>query len=41
MEDILVLVDVDENPEHRNRAGGVMIMAMNHDPYDPEMFDIV
>lgn len=35
IEDILILVDVDENPEFRTRAGGVMIMAMNHNPYDP------
>lgn len=41
MEDILVLVDVDENPEHMNREGGILIMAMNHDPWDPEMFDLV
>lgn len=41
MEDILVIVDVDENPQHRLREGGVLIMAMNHDPYDPEMFDFV
>jgi len=41
MEDILVLVDVDENPEHMSREGGILIMAMNHDPWDPEMFDLV
>lgn len=41
MEDILVIVDVDEFPEWRKRAGGVIIMAMNHDPFDPEMFDLV
>ncbi len=23
------------------RQGGVFIMAMNHDPFDPEMFDLV
>lgn len=41
MEDILVLVDVDEHPEYSKRHGGVMIFAMNHDPFDPEMFDLV
>ena len=41
MEDILVLVDVDEKPENLMREGGVMILAMNHDPFDPEMFDTV
>ena len=23
------------------REGGIMIMALNHDPFDPEMFDLV
>ena len=41
MEDILVLVDVDEHPEYSKRHGGVMIFAINHDPFDPEMFDLV
>jgi len=35
MEDVLVLVDVDDNPEQMKRPGGVFIMAMNHDPFDP------
>ena len=41
MEDILVLVDVEDNPEAMKREGGIMIMAMNHDPFDPEMFDLI
>lgn len=39
MEDILILIDVDENPWQMKREGGIIIYAMNHDPFDPEMFD--
>ncbi len=39
MEDILAIVDVDDNPWKMQREGGILIMAMNHDPFDPEMFD--
>lgn len=35
MEDLLFIVDVDENPWQMNREGGIIIMAMNHDPFDP------
>ena len=41
MEDIVVLIDVDPNPEHLKREGGIMILTMNHDPFDPEMFDLI
>jgi hypothetical protein len=34
MEDLMILVDVDENPFNFNREGGVIIYAMNHDPFD-------
>lgn len=39
MEDILVLVDVDENPWRSSRDGSLIIYAMNHDPFEPEIFD--
>ncbi len=39
MEDLLILVDVDPNPWRLQREGGIIVMAMNHNPYDPEMFD--
>jgi hypothetical protein len=39
MEDIMIIVDVDEDPSPMTRAGGILIYAMNHDPFDPEMFD--
>lgn len=39
MQDILIVVDVDENPSRQNRDGGVMIYAINHDPYEVEVFD--
>jgi hypothetical protein len=32
-------VDVDENPWRLDREGGVIIYAMNHDPFEPEIFD--
>lgn len=39
MEDLMILVDVDENPYSFNREGGIIIYAMNHDPYEYEIFD--
>jgi hypothetical protein len=39
MEDIMILVDVDPNPWQMNREGGILVYAMNHNPFDPEMFD--
>lgn len=33
MQDILIVVDVDENPSQQNRDGGVLIYAINHDPF--------
>lgn len=38
-EDLLAIVDVDPNPWKMQREGGIIIMAMNHNPFDPEMFD--
>lgn len=35
MEDLVVVVDVDENPWNMKREGGIMIFAMNHNPFDP------
>jgi hypothetical protein len=37
----LAIVDVDLNPWKMQREGGIIIMAMNHNPYDPEMFDVI
>lgn len=34
-----MIVDVDHNPWQMQREGGLIIMAMNHNPHDPEMFD--
>jgi hypothetical protein len=39
MEDLMIIVDVDENPWSFDREGGVIIYAMNHDPFEPEIFD--
>lgn len=39
MEELMIVVDVDENPWAFDREGGVLIYAMNHDPYEPEIFD--
>lgn len=39
MEDLLIIVDVDERPWSFDREGGVIIYAMNHDPFEPEIFD--
>jgi hypothetical protein len=38
-EDIMILVDADEEPSELSRTGGVLVYAMNHDPYEPEIFD--
>jgi hypothetical protein len=35
MEELMIIVDVDENPYRFNREGGVIIYAMNHDPFEP------
>ncbi len=35
MEELMILVDVDENPFSFSREGGVIIYAMNHDPFEP------
>ena len=37
--ELVILVDVDENPFGLSREGGIVIYAMNHDPYEPEIFD--
>jgi hypothetical protein len=39
MNDLMVIVDVDERPWTFDREGGVLIYAMNHDPFEPEIFD--
>ena len=39
MGELVILVDVDENPFGLSREGGIVIYAMNHDPYEPEIFD--
>jgi len=39
MGELLMVVDVDENPYSFDREGGIIIYAMNHDPYDWEIFD--
>jgi hypothetical protein len=39
VEDLLILIDVDENPWKLQREGGIIVMAMNHNPFEPEMFD--
>lgn len=39
VEDLLAIVDVDPNPWKLQREGGIIILAMNHNPFDPEMFD--
>lgn len=39
MEELMIVVDVDENPWAFDREGGVLIYAMNHDPFEPEIFD--
>lgn len=38
-EDLMIIVDVDERPWAMDREGGVIIYAMNHDPFEPEIFD--
>jgi hypothetical protein len=35
----MIIVDVNEVPYSFDREGGVIIYAMNHDPYEPEIFD--
>jgi len=35
----MIIVDVDERPWSFDREGGVIIYAMNHDPFEPEVFD--
>jgi len=35
MEELMIIVDVDENPFDFDREGGVIIYAMNHDPFEP------
>lgn len=39
MEELMIVVDVDERPWAFDREGGIIIYAMNHDPYEPEIFD--
>ena len=39
MQELLVIVDVDERPFAFDREGGIIIYAMNHDPFEPEIFD--
>jgi len=39
LEDLMIIVDVDENPWQLDREGGVIIYSMNHDPFEPEIFD--
>lgn len=36
---MLMLVDVDENPSTMSKEGGVFLYSINHDPMDPEVFD--
>ena len=33
MEELMIIVDVDERPWSFDREGGVIIYAMNHDPF--------
>lgn len=35
----MIIVDVDERPWSFDREGGVIIYSMNHDPFEPEIFD--
>ena len=39
MQDLVLIVDVDKDPFKLKREGGVIIYAMNHDPFEPEIFD--
>lgn len=39
MEELMIVVDVNERPWSFDREGGVLIYAMNHDPFEPEIFD--
>jgi hypothetical protein len=39
LQELMIIVDVDENPWRMDREGGVIIYAINHDPYEPELFD--
>ena len=39
MQDLMLIVDVDPNPYSFNREGGVIIYAMNFNPFEPEIFD--
>ena len=39
MQDLVLIVDVDKDPFKLQREGGVIIYAMNHDPFEPEIFD--
>jgi hypothetical protein len=39
MDELLAIVDVDERPWSFDREGGVLLYAMNHDPFEPEIFD--
>ena len=37
--DLLMVVDVDENPSKMAREGGIIIYSLNHDINDREIFD--
>lgn len=39
MQELMIVVDVDERPWSFDREGGIIIYAMNHDPFEPEIFD--
>lgn len=39
LQDLMIIADVDENPWVADREGSVIIYAINHDPFDPEIFD--
>lgn len=39
MEELMMVVDVDERPWSFDREGGILLYAMNHDPFEPEIFD--
>lgn len=39
MDELMMVVDVNERPWSFDREGGVIIYAMNHDPFEPEIFD--
>jgi hypothetical protein len=41
MDELMMVVDVNERPWSFDREGGVIIYAMNHDPFEPEIFDEV